>query len=175
MGDQSSKELVRSPQILKSLVGDPFYERLQEINDMIAGRAYELYEADGFMDGRDHDHWVQAKSQILCNMPVDIAETETEFTVRAEVPGFGENDLEVEVGPYSLCIAGKRQETSEQQKGKTLYSERQACQVFRVLELPARVDSDQVRATLRDGMLEVTLAKAEVAKKVPVLARAASA
>jgi HSP20 family protein len=142
---------------------------------MIGRRAYELFEADGFTHGRDHEHWVRAESEILCGMPVDITETETEFTVRAEVPGFSENDLELEVGPYSLCIAGKREETSEQAKGKMLYSERQSCQVFRVLELPARVDAEQVRATLRDGVLEVTVAKAELAKKVAVQARAASA
>jgi HSP20 family molecular chaperone IbpA len=44
-----------------------------------------------------------------------------------------------------------------------------------VLELPARIDPYQVKATLHDGVLEVNVAKAEMTKKVPVLTKAASA
>ncbi len=175
MGDQSTRELAGLPQIPKSLASDPFYTRMQEINDLITRRAYELFENSGFAHGHDLDNWRQAESEILRNMPLDITETETGFTIRAEVPGFTEKDLEIEVEPRCLCIAGRRQEESKQQEGKTIYSERLSNQIFRVMELPARIDPYQVKATLQDGVLEVTVAKAEVTKKVPVLTKAASA
>lgn len=175
MGDQSTKELAGAPQIPKSLVGDPFYTRMQEINDLITRRAYELFENSGFAHGHDLDNWRQAESEILHKMPLDITETESGFVIHAEVPGFTEKDLEIKVEPRCLCIAGSRQEESKQQEGKTIYLERRSNQIFRVLELPVRIDPDQVKATLYDGVLEVTLAKAEVAKKIPVLTKAASA
>jgi len=175
MGDQSGKDLARSTQIPKPLAGDPFFVRLQEINDQIARRAYELFEKCGCVSGHDTEHWRQAELEILRGMPLDIIETETGFTIRAEVPGFAEKDLEIEVEPRSICIAGKRQEESKQQEGKTIYTERRSNQVFRVLELPARIDPYQVKATLKDGVLEVNVAKAEMTKKVPVLTRAATA
>jgi HSP20 family protein len=157
------------------VAGEPFYTRLQEINDLITRRAYELFEMSGCVNGRDMEHWRQAESEIVRNMPLDVIETETGFTIRAEVPGFAEKDLEIEVEPRSMCITGTRLEESKQQEGKMIYTERRSNQIFRVLELPARIDPYQVKATLHDGVLEVNVAKAEMTKKVPVLTKAASA
>jgi type II secretory pathway predicted ATPase ExeA/HSP20 family molecular chaperone IbpA len=160
---------------LKLFAGDPFFELAQEINDLIACRAYELFESKGFVHGHDCGDWLRAESEILLNVPVDVTETETELTVRADVPGFGEKNLEVRVAPRSLCITGKRQEASEQKEGKTVYSERRSQHIFRVLDLPSEIDPDRVHATVRDGLLELKLSKAGLGKKVPVLARAATA
>ena len=176
MEEQTATELVRAPGVLKlSGVGDPFFKRVQEINDLIARRAYELFESRGFTHGLDLADWLRAESDILHPIPLDVTETETELTVRAEVPGFSEKDLEVRVEPRRLFITGKHQEASEQKKGKSVYSERHATQIFRVLDLPTSINPDGVKATLSDGVLEVTLLKAEVGKKIPVLAKAASA
>ncbi len=177
MEGQTATELIRTPETLKSSGSDSLFERVQEINDLIARRAYELFEASGFTDGHDLEHWGRAESEILRTMPLDITETETELTVRAEVPGFKEKDLAVRVEPRRLFITGKHQEAAERKQGKTVYSERQAKanQVFRVLDLPATIDLVQVKATLSNGVLEVTLLKAETGKQIPVLTKAASA
>ena len=175
MGDQSGYDLARSTQIPKPLAGDPFFARMQELNEQIARRAFELFQQCGCQSGHDVEHWRQAESETLRIMPLDIIETETGFTIRAEVPGFAEKDLEIEVEPRSLCITGKRMEETQQQDGKMIYTERRSNQVFRVLELPARIDPYQVKATLHDGLLEVNVAKAETTKKVPVMTKAASA
>ncbi len=160
---------------LELFPGDPFFELTQEINDLISCRAYELFESKGFVHGHDREDWLRAESEILLHVPVDVTETETELTVRAEVPGFGEKDLEVRVAPRSLCITGKRQEASDQKEGKTLYSERRSKHIFRVLDLPSEIDPDRVNATVSDGLLELKLSKVGLGKKVPVLARAAAA
>jgi HSP20 family protein len=106
---------------------------------------------------------------------VDVTETETGFTFRADVPGFREKDLEVRAAPRSLCITGKRQESSDQKEGTTIYSERHTKQLFRVVGLPAEIDPDRVNATVSDGLLEIKLLKVGLGKKVPVLAKAATA
>jgi len=155
--------------------GDPFFECAQEINNLIACRAYELFESQGSMHGRDREDWLRAESEILLPVPVDVTEGETELTIHADVPGFREKDLEVRVAPRSLCITGKRQEASEQKKGKTVYCERRCKHIFRVLELPCEIDPDTVQASVSDGLLELKLSKVGLGKKVPVLARAAAA
>jgi HSP20 family protein len=114
-------------------------------------------------------------SEILLNVPVDITETETGLTIRADVPGFSEENLEVRVAPRSVCITGKRQEASEQKEGETVYSERRSNQIFRVFDLPSQIDPDRVNATLGDGILEIRLLKIGMGKKIPVLAKAAAA
>ncbi len=175
MEDQTAAGLVRAPEILKLFARDPFLEHAQEINDLIARRAYELFESRGCMPGHDREDWVRAESELLLNVPMDITETETELTIRAEVPGFSERDLEVRVAPRSLCITGKRQQASEQKEGKTVYSERCSDQIFRVLDLPSQIDPDRVNATLSGGILEIKLLKVGMGKKIPVLAKTAAA
>ena len=175
MEDQTATELVQTPQTPEGFVGDPTFKRAQEINDLIARRAYELFEARGFAHGYDLEDWLRAESEILLNVPVDITETETEVTIRAEVPGFREKDLGVQVAPRSLCITGKRQEAEEQRERKTVYSERHSGQIFRALPLPSQIDPDSVNATLSGSTLEIKMLKFGMGKKIPVFAKAASA
>ena len=102
MEDQTATKLVHIPQTPEGFVGDPTFKRSQQINDLIARRAYELFESRGFAHGHDLEDWLGAESEILLNVPVEITETETEVTIRAEVPGFSEKDLEVQVALRSL-------------------------------------------------------------------------
>ena len=157
------------------LFPDGPFELAQEINDLIASRAYELFESSGFTHGHAREDWLRAESEILLRVPVDVTETETELTVRADVPGFGDKDLEVRIGPRSLCILGRRQGTSDQKEGKTVYSERRSKQIFRMLDLASEIDPDGVHATVSDGLLEIKVSKAGLGEKVGVAVRAATA
>jgi HSP20 family molecular chaperone IbpA len=159
----------------KLFPGDAFFELEEELSGLISRRAYELFESRGFAHGHDREDWLQATSEILLSVPVDVTETEAELTIRADVPGFSEKDLEVRVGPRFVCIAGKREEVSGQKQGKPIYSERRSNQIFRVLELPSEIDPDRVNATVSGGILEIQLLKVGLARKVQVLAKAASA
>jgi HSP20 family protein len=176
MEDQAAREVVQPPEMLKLVPDDPFIELAREINDLIARRAYELFESGGSAHGHDRENWLQAESEILFNAPADIRETETAFTIRVDVPGFSENDWEIRIAPRRLYITGQRPKASEQEEGKTVYSERRSGRIFGVLDLPSRIDPDLVEATLSGGILDITLLKAaEMGKKVPVLAKAARA
>lgn len=155
--------------------GDAYFELAQEFNDLISRRAYELFELRGFEHGHDREDWLQAASEVLLDVPVNISETETGLTIRAEVPGFSEKDLEVRVAPRSVCITGKRQEVSEQTDEKVVYAERRSNQIFRAFELPSEIDPSQVGATVSDGVLEIKLLKVGLGKKVSVGVKAASA
>jgi len=155
--------------------GDAFFELSEEFRDLISRRAYELFELRGSVDGHDREDWLQAVSEILLNVPVDVVETETELTILAAVPGFAEKELEVRVAPHSVCIIGKREQASEQSDEKAVSTERCSHQIFRILELLSEIDPDKVKATVSDGILEIQLLKVALDKKVPVLAKAASA
>ena len=175
MTNETAKQLVHTPEIHSLFAGNPFIEPVQEINDLIARRAYELFESSGFTHGHALEDWLRAESEILLQAPVDVTETETGFTICADVPGFGEKDLEVRVAPRSLCITGKRQELSDQKEGTTIYSERRSKHIFRVVGLPSEIDPGTVNTTVSDGLLEIKLLKVGLGKKVPVLAKAAAA
>jgi HSP20 family molecular chaperone IbpA len=155
--------------------GDAFFELSQEFTDLISRRAYDLYLLRGCVDGHDREDWLQASSEILLNVPVEILETDTGLRIRAVVPGFTEKEIEVRVAPRSLCITGKREEVSEQSDGKAVQAEVRSSQIFRALDLPCEIDSDRIDATVSDGILEINLLKVGLGRKVPVLAKAATA
>jgi HSP20 family protein len=101
-------------------------------------------------------------------VPVEIAETEKELLVTAEVPGFTEKDLEVRVEPNRLFITGKIYESKEEKGKKTLYTERNFNQIFRHVDLPIAVNADKGTATVKDGVLKITLYKAQAPKLIPL-------
>ncbi len=152
---------------------DPFFQRLSELQEAIARRAYELFASNGFTHGRDLEHWFQAESEIVQPVPLEVTETENGFRVRAEVPGFKEEEMEVRAEPRRIYISGERKEEPERKKGRTIYSEWGSNQISRWFELPAEIDPEKVKATLSDGVLELTLQKARTARKIHVESKAA--
>lgn len=54
------------------------------------------------------------KADFLTAVPLELSETDTELTVRAEVPGFNEKDLEIVVEPGHLFVTGKSEKQTEE-------------------------------------------------------------
>jgi len=175
MTNQITARPVRVPDAVEFRPDNPFFERVQEINNLITRRAYELFEAAGPTHGHDREHWLRAESEILLRVPVEITETEDHFSVRADVSGFADKDIEVRVEGRILYIAGRREAEWTQTNDTTIHSERRASQIFRVLELPSQIDTDRVSADLADGILRIELMKTGRVKKIPVLAKSAGA
>jgi HSP20 family protein len=141
---------------------------MNELYDKIARKAFSIFEHDGYHHGHDLEHWLEAESQFLNPVPLELSETDIEFTVRAEVPGFTEKELEIVAEPGRLFITGKSEKKSEDKKKKAVYSEISANEIFRSFSLPAEIDPEKVNAVLKNGVLEVSMPKATSAKKVTV-------
>ncbi len=164
---------VREGMPLRVLSFDDLFERMHEIYDSIARRSFEIFESNGRTFGHDLDDWFKAESEVLHPVHIDISESDNALAVRAEVPGFNAKEVEVSVEPRRLTITGKRETKEERKEGKTVYSERCADQILRVIDLPTEVDTSKVTATLKDGVLEFALPKAAPAKKVRIEPKAA--
>src|ERR1035437_6224331 len=104
MSQETATQIARVPEILNLSAGHPFFDLAQEIDGLIARRAYELYESRGSVHGHDAEDWFHSVSEILLNVFADITGTEIELTIRADVPGFSEKDLGIRVEPRSVCI-----------------------------------------------------------------------
>lgn len=175
MPEEIPTQVPRTSEGFSPNAGDPFFELAQELNERVGRRALELFEARGCVHGHDREDWLRAESELLRSVAVDVLETETEITIRADVPGFNEKSLEVRVTPRSVCILGKREETPEEKEGNMIYSERRAAEIFRAVNLSADIDPEKVNASLADGVLEIKLVKVAAGKKVVVLGKAATA
>ena len=90
------------------------------------------------------------------------------------VPGFNEKELQVTMEPNRLTIFGKRESSKEEKKGKTTYSETCSNEVFRVVDLSIEVDTEKVTATVKDGILQLTMPKAGEARNVQIRPQASA-
>ena len=158
---------------LRLVPASELVNRVQELYNTIARRAFDIFEGNGRMFGRDLEHWFQAESELLHPAHVDVAETEKEVAVRAEVPGFAPNELEVSVEGTRLTISGNRETKEERKEKKTVYREHCSSRLLRVIELPAAVDAGKAEAALKDGVLELKLPKTAPAKKIAIAAKTA--
>ena len=149
------------------------YDYMNELYNRISQRAFSIFEGNGRIFGHDLEDWLKAEAEVLTPVPLELSETDTEFAVRAQVPGFTEKDLEIVAEPGRLFITGKTEKKTEEKKKKTLYSEISSNEIFRTIALPAEIDPEKVSAVLKNGVLEVSMQKAKPAKKVPVMAKAA--
>lgn len=147
--------------------------RLREVQGKISGRAYEIFEAGGRSFGHELDHWFRAESEILQATPVAFHDSEAAFTVRAEVPGFKADEIEVMVEPWRLTIVGNRENKSKPEAGKTVHSGQDTVWILRVIEFPGQVDTGGVTARLKDSALEMTLPKAVAERAAKVKSNAA--
>ena len=149
------------------------FDLMREMHDMISRRAFDLFEKGGRIFGRDLENWFRAESELLRPVNISIDETDGGLKVEAEVPGFKTEELQVSVEPHRLTITGKREAAKEKKKGKTVYSERSAERLMRIVDLPVEVNPEAVSAVLKDGVLEFSMPKAVPAKKVTIKKKAA--
>ena len=95
---------------------------------------------------------------------VDVLEDKDKLTVKAEVPGFRREDLDVSVHDNNLIISGERKSDEERKDGEFYRSERFYGKFHRSIGLPYPIETEKIQAQYRDGILSVTLPKAEHAK-----------
>lgn len=98
----------------------------------------------------------------LAKVPAaELTETEEAFQLKLEVPGMEAKDLDIQVTVDHVAIAGERKsETKTEENGRTR-SEFRYGKFKRVIPLPARIQNTSVTAEYKDGILNLTLPKAE--------------
>ena len=95
---------------------------------------------------------------------LDVEETEDNFTLHVEVPGVKPDDVDVSIEESVLTIAGSRNFYEDKTTEGFRRVERSFGTFRRSVRLPDRVDPDAVTAEYKDGLLTVTVPKAESAK-----------
>jgi HSP20 family protein len=96
--------------------------------------------------------------------PVDIYEDEHNITLKIEVPGINEKDMDVRIENNTLTVHGERKIEMEEKEENFRRVERQYGSFTRVFTLPSSVDTGQVSANYDNGVLKIKLAKKAAAK-----------
>lgn len=93
-----------------------------------------------------------------------------ELIVRADLPGIDPKEVELAVEGHRLMLRGERKAKEERKEKDYFYREVSYGRFERAVDLPEGVDTDTIKATYHDGVLEITMKapKEMVAKKVPI-------
>lgn len=107
---------------------------------------------------------------MTTGMAIDLRETEGAYIVETVLPGATSDNVNISVLGDTLRISAEVSESQEQQDAKWLIRERRYGSFERSLKLPSQVRADEAEAEFRDGILTVTLPKAEEsrARQIPV-------
>jgi len=103
---------------------------------------------------------------------INVTEDKGNYYVRAELPGFKGDDLDISVTGDTLSIAGERKISPENEKATYHRREREAGRFSRIINLPGQLDTGKVEADCKDGILTVTLPKSEAAKPKQIAVKA---
>jgi len=96
--------------------------------------------------------------------PVDLVENETQYVLRADLPGLHAQDVKIEFDHDVLTISGERRSEHESSENGYRRVERATGSFARALTLPAGVEASKIEASFIDGVLEVTVPKPEQSK-----------
>jgi HSP20 family protein len=167
-GRAGAVQRAEQPNAIRKVNPEFLTDRMNEAFDEIARRAFEIFDGRGRLSGHELEDWFKAEGEVFHSVHVRVAESEDALEVQAEVPGFNENELTISVDPRRLMIAGKRESSHEEEAGKVLYSKTCNNEVFRVVDLPVEVNADKVTATLKNGVLNLTMPKAGKGRAIPI-------
>ena len=160
--EKESKEVaVKEASPLASRIGD--VERLFErmVEDIWGGRFPSLPS----LFGKDRF----ALPSFGLRMPsLDLYEEKDDIVAKADIPGLSKEDIEVTMSGDVLTIKGEKKK-EEEVKEKDYYRRERSYGAFaRSVELPCEIKGDQIKASFKDGVLEIRCPKTDEAKKKSV-------
>ncbi len=92
-------------------------------------------------------------------MPIEVFETSKELVIRVELPGVKKEDVDITVRDNYLVIKAEKKEEQEEDKEHVHIVERVYGKFERVIPLPADIDTENAKATFKDGVLEIRFPK----------------
>ncbi len=142
---------------------DPFeeIERMRKSLDRLTRRMLS-----GFWEPfEEEETFVEPRRQRFFGFPVDISEVGDEIVIRADLPGFDKENINIRITEDTVEIVGMRKEERKESGENFFRAERKMGAVKRVLSLPVKVDPDTAKAEMKNGILEIRVKKKAEEKK----------
>jgi HSP20 family protein len=144
---------------------ESIFDELQQMHDRIMKRAFEIFDGNGHTFGRDLENWLQAERELVWTPSIELEEKDNRFMLQVALPGVESKDIDIEVTPEEILVQAHLHREQKEKKGKVHTSEFASGNFFRAVRLPKKIDTERVKAELKDGMLHLT---AEVAQEAQV-------
>lgn len=110
------------------------------------------------------ERWFRTDELDVRAPAVDMFEEKDDIVIKAEIPGMDKDNIQVNLTDHTLTIKGEKKKEEEVKEENYFRSERSYGTFLRTVELPRDVHADKVKATFKNGVLEVRMPKTEEAK-----------
>lgn len=156
--------------LLRARPVDSFIEDLEHMRARITSRAHEIFRRRGEALGSALEDWLTAERQTIWRPAVEVLRTDTSVQIEMAVAGVKPEQLDLKVTRESLLVQADVDHSHKAKGGEVVRCEFEPGRLFRVVDWPAPVNPDGVKAEYRDGMLYVTapLAAEVQARRVEV-------
>ncbi|MGH9353468.1 MAG: DUF2934 domain-containing protein [Terriglobia bacterium] len=134
--------------------------RAREIHELIARRAYAIYEGRGHVGGNDKEDWRQAESDVLTTLFVGFMELNGDLSVDIGIAACELPQLQVAIEPWRLIVSGKRRVPGGEVAQSYPDGKPRPMEIFQVVDFPIQVEASRAKATLSNGLLEFRIPKA---------------
>ncbi len=144
----------------------------QQIELAIARRAYELFETRNREHGHDWEDWFRAESELLRPVSVAVSDSADRLSIRANVLGFGVNELKVAIEPKRITIWGSK-EIRSAAEAEAPPADFSPDSILRQIDISSEVDPEGAVVELESGILKFELPKiAKPAEKAAAAGKA---
>ena len=151
---------VKAPETAPSL-----FQAMDKLFNDVRKRAFDLFQRRGALDGADLQDWFRAERDLVWAPESEMVETDKDFQMKIALPAMEAKDIQVSALPGAIIVQGETSHKEEKKEGKVHFSEFSERKLFRRFEMPTGIDVEQVKATLENGMLQITAAKTPAAKE----------
>jgi len=138
------------------------FDQMKEMQDRIMRRAYEIFEQNASMLGRDLENWTQAERELVWKPAFELSEKDGQFQIEFAIAGVDPKEIDLEVTAEDILLTANTQHLHSEQKGVVHYCEFESGKMFRSIHLPKKINPDKVNAQFKDGLLRLT---AEIAQE----------
>lgn len=159
----------KAPEVQPVMTHRGLFDEMELAFQNFMRRTHDLFEGRGFKEfGKEFDDMFKPESTTLRPIPIEISENPTELKVKAEIPGFTEKEIEINVEPRRLILRGKSEKTEERKEERGIYNERFFKDFYRAVTLPREIDVTKASAVLRNGIIEITMMKTVTSEPVKI-------
>ena len=161
MSEATKKAMIKRPESAVRPTASETMFRLEQ--DM--ERMFHEFWRRPFLSLWDHERSWPGRMLSIQMPAIDVYEERDEVVVKAELPGLSKEDLDVTLTESTLTLKGEKKKEEEVKEKNFYRSERSSGSFVRTIDLPSEVQTDQIRASFRNGVLEIRLPKTEDAKR----------
>jgi HSP20 family molecular chaperone IbpA len=141
---------------------DHLAQLMKCVHNEIRECAFRRSRAHGCPECEAED-WAAAEQEVLYHPPSTVVENQDAIYIHAAAPGFDAGSLQLNVLPHSITVEGRTPKPNPSETLKVHWCELGGKMLLRQFELPARIEPEQVKAILENGILHLIARKASAA------------